>query len=193
MASIKNQKELIAAFEELALPLERQVFYVCLNMMGNREDAEDCAQEAMLKAFRGFSRFEGRSKFSTWLYSIATNVCVDALRKRRDAMSLEDMMEVGWEVADTTPGLYERLEEKERQRLLKAALREIPVDFRAALTLVDLQGLPYQEAAEALDLPLGTVKSRVSRARNLLVKILLQQPELFDRDDRHKDERRGNQ
>ncbi len=108
-------------------------------------------------------------------------------------MSLEDMMEVGWEVADTTPGLYERLEEKERRRLLKAALREIPVDFRAALTLVDLQGLPYQEAAEALDLPLGTVKSRVSRARNLLVKILLQQPELFDRDDRHKDERRGNQ
>ncbi len=190
MAVTRNREDTIAAFEALAIPLEKQVYHVCLNMMGNREDAEDCAQETMLKAFRGFARFEGRSKFSTWLYSIATNVCLDALRTRRDAVSLEVLQEAGWEVADEAPEAYERLEAAERRRLLKAALKELPPDFKAALTLVDLQGLPYQEAAEALELPLGTVKSRVSRARNQLLVILSRQPELFGQNPRHNGERR---
>lgn len=193
MAATRNREDTAHAFEAQALPLERQVYYLCLNMMGSREDAEDCAQEAMLKAFRGFSRFEGRSKFSTWLYSIATNVCLDALRARRDAVSLELMMESGFEVPDDAPEAYERLEASERRRLLKAALKELPPDFKAALTLVDLHGLPYQEAADALGLPLGTVKSRVSRARSQLLVILSRQPELFGQSPRHNGERREQQ
>ena len=187
---MRKQEDAIARFEALAAPLEKQVYYVCLNMMGSREDAEDCAQEAMLKAFRGFARFEGRSKFSTWLYSIATHVCLDALRARRDAVSLDVLRESGWEMPDEEPEAYERLEEGERRRLLKAALGELPPDFRAALTLIDLQGLSYQEAAEALALPLGTVKSRVSRARDTLLKILSRQPELFEQYPRQSGERR---
>jgi len=188
----RHRDEIIADFEAQALPLERQIYFVCLNMTGNREDAEDCAQEAMLKAFGAFSRFEGRSKFSTWLYSIATNVCLDALRKRKEALSLDMMRESGWEVPDGAPEAYERLEEKERRRLLKAALLELPPDFRAALILIDMQGLSYQQAAEALALPLGTVKSRVSRARNMVMKILSRQPELFSHTSRHMGERREN-
>lgn len=190
MAATRSKQEAISAFEAAVAPHERQVYFTCLHMMGNREDAEDCAQEAMLKAFRGFSRFQGRSKVSTWLYSIATNVCLDALRKRKDTLSLDAMREAGWETADGAPEAYERLEASERKRLIKEALGEMPAEFRAALTLVDLQGLSYQDAAEALGLPLGTVKSRLSRARNLLMLSLSRQPELFGADLRHNGERR---
>ena len=188
--NLRGREQAFAAFEEAVAPYEKQVYHTCLRMMGSPEDAQDCAQEAMLKAFRGFSRFEGRSKLSTWLYSIAANVCVDALRKRREALSLDVMRESGWEAADETPDAYERLEQGERRRLIREALREVPPDFRAVLILVDLEDLNYQEAAEALALPLGTVKSRISRARNMLMKSLLKQPELFEAPLRHKGERR---
>ena len=92
--------------------------------------------------------------------------------------------------ADGAPEAYERVEARERKRLIKEALGEMPAEFRAALTLVDLQGLSYQDAAEALGLPLGTVKSRLSRARNLLMLSLSRQPELFGADLRHNGERR---
>lgn len=187
---MRSQDDAAARFEALVIPLEKQVYHVCLNMMGSREDAEDCAQEALLKAFRSFSRFEGRSKVSTWLYSIAVNVCLDALRKRRDAVSLDLMKESGWEMPDEAPEAYERLEQSERRRLLKAALGELPPDFRAAMTLINLQGCSYQEAAEALALPLGTVKSRVSRARDMLMRLLSRYPELFGKNLRHNGERR---
>jgi len=190
VAFTRHRDETIAAFEALALPLERQVYYVCLNMMGGREDAQDCAQEAMLKAYQAFPRFEGRSKFSTWLYRIATNVCLDALRGRRETVSLEVMRESGWEVPDGAPEAYERLEESERRYLIKQALSELTPDYRAAMMLVDLNGLGYQEAAEVLEVPLGTVKSRISRARDAMLKILSRQPELFPDSERHKDERR---
>ncbi|MDD4079845.1 MAG: RNA polymerase sigma factor [Eubacteriales bacterium] len=190
VAFTRHRDETIAAFEALALPLEKQVYFVCLNMMGNREDAQDCAQEAMLKAFKAFPRFEGRSKFSTWLYSIATNVCLDALRGRKETVSLEVMRESGWEVPDAAPEAYERLEESERRRLIKDALSELAPDYRAAMTLVDLNGLSYQVAAEALEVPLGTLKSRVSRARDTMTQILSRQPELFAASPRHKGERR---
>ncbi len=193
VAATRSREEAFAAFEQAVAPHEKQVYYTCQHMMGNHEDAQDCAQEAMLKAFRGFARFEGRSKMSTWLYSIATNVCIDALRKRREVISLDVMRESGWEAPDETPDAYERLEQGERQRLIKAALSSLPPDFRAALTLIDLQGLNYQEAAEALNLPLGTVKSRLSRARNLLMNALIKQPELYDPGLRHKGERREKQ
>lgn len=182
----------VLRFEELAVPHEKQVYFTCLNMMGSREDAEDCAQEAMLRAFRKLDSFRGEASFSTWLYAIAVRVCLDALRKRKEAYSLELMRESGWDIPDTAPDAYLQMESRERRRILKAAITQLPPDFRAALVLVDLQGLSYDEAALALEIPLGTLKSRVSRARGALLKSLSDNGELFSPSARPNDERRGN-
>ncbi len=177
-------------FERMMAPHERQVYHVCLNMMGQAQDAEDCAQEAMLKAFRSLDSFRGDASFSTWAYAIATRTCLDALRKRKEVYSLDLLREDGFDVPDAAPDAYARLEDKERRRLLRLAIGRLPPDFRAAQVLVDVQGLSYPEAAEALELPLGTVKSRVHRARLALQQILLKDRELFAPASRLKDERR---
>lgn len=177
-------------FEQLILPLEKKVYFTCLQLMGNREDAEDCAQEALLKAYRNFSSFKGQSKFSTWLYTVVTRVCLDALRRRKEVFSLDEMLEEGYEPSSGEAEAYLKLEEKERKALLQEALREIPPDFRLALVMIDLQGLSYQETAGILSLPEGTVKSRLYRARKMLQGLLMKNRELFLSEPRLNDERR---
>ena len=173
-----------ARFEALAAGCERQVYFTCLRMMGNRQDAEDCAQEAMLKAYNAFDRFRGDSQFSTWIISIASRCCLDALRRRKDPLSLDGLREAGWEAPSDEPSPYLRLEEGERKRLLEQALEKLSADQRLCVVLCDIQGLPYQEAAQAMDCPVGTVKSRLSRARQELQHILRLEGELFVRDVR---------
>ena len=187
---MKTLEDRAQAFEALAAPLERQVYFTCLRMMGNREDAEDCAQESMLKAFRSFASFRGDSQFSTWLYAITTRTCLDALRKRRDVVSLEALKEEGFEAQSAEPEAYEQLEAGERKRLLEEALTQLPEEQRAVLVLCDLQQLPQEEAAKVLSCPLGTVKSRLHRARGALRHLLQKQMELFRNTDRPNDERR---
>lgn len=177
-------------FEQMILPLERQVYFTCLQIMGNREDAEDCAQEALLKAYRNFSSFKGQSKFSTWLYTLVSRVCLDALRRRREVFSLDEMLEEGYEPSSGEAEAYLKLEEKERKALLHQALREVPPDFRLPLVMIDLQGLSYQETAGILSLPEGTVKSRLYRARKMLQGLLIKNRELFQPEPRLNDERR---
>ncbi len=170
-------------FERLAQENERRVYAVCFHMVGNREDAQDCAQETMLRAFRAFSSFRRDASFSTWITRIAVNACLDALRKRRPAASLDALREdAGFDPPDTAPTAYARLEQKERMRLLQEGLRQLPDDMRAVIVLRDLEGMEYDAIAEALGLPLGTVKSRVSRARNKLSEILQKSSELFSSD-----------
>ena len=167
-------------FENLASREEKRVYAACYHMMGNREDAMDCAQEAMLRAFRAFSSFRGDAQFSTWIIRIAMNVCTDALRKRRDAVSLDAMREdQGFDPKDHGPGVYAQLEEKERKRLLREALAQLPAEMRQMIVLRDVEGMSYEEVAKALDMPLGTVKSRISRAREKLSKILKHSSVLF--------------
>ena len=167
-------------FETLAAENERAVYSVCYHMMGCREDAMDCAQDTMLRAFRAFSSFRGESSFSTWITRIAINVCNDALRKRRDAVSLDALREnTGYDPADSAPTAYARLEEKERMRLLREALGLLPPDMREMIVLRDIQGKSYDEIAQILRLPLGTIKSRVSRAREKLAALLKKSSELF--------------
>ncbi len=180
------------AFEKMAAPCERQVYFTCLRMLGNQQDAEDCAQETMLRAFRAFSSFREESKFSTWLYTIATRVCMDFLRARKGVLSLDALKDAGWEQADEGPSPYLLLEQNARKELLGKALQLLPEHARAAVVLCDLQGLSYEEAAQALDIPIGTLRSRLSRARNGLQKILSQQAELFISPARPIDERREN-
>ena len=175
-----SRKQNAEQFERLAGENERQVYAVCYHMMGNREDAQDCAQEAMLRAFRAFDSFRQDASFSTWITRIAMNVCTDALRKRRDAVSLDALrVEQGFDVPDAAPTAYARLEEKERLRLLREGLSLLPPDMRQMIVLRDMQGKSYEEIGEILELPLGTVKSRVSRAREKLSVILKKSSELF--------------
>ena len=175
-----SRKQTAEQFERLAAESERQVYAVCYHMMGNREDAQDCAQETMLRAFRAFDSFRRDAAFSTWITRIAMNVCTDELRKRRPVVSLEQMWEEkGQDIADDAPSAYAKLEEKERLRLLRAALAELPEDARQMIVLRDIQGMRYDDIAQAMELPLGTVKSRVSRAREKLSVILQKSSELF--------------
>lgn len=186
----ESKQELADRFETLVAPLERKVYFTCLGMMGNPEDAMDAAQEALLKAFGGFSKFREEARFSTWLYQIAVNACLDALRKRKETLSLDWLREEGYDPADDAPDAFLQLEEKQRKQALKQAIARLPAEFRAAVVLVDLQGLSYQEAADALDVPIGTVRSRVSRARKGLQKILTDEGELFSAPSRPNGERR---
>lgn len=179
-------------FIRLVSPHERQLYFLCYHMMGNQQDAEDCAQEAMLKAYRAFDRFRGDSKLSTWLYTIASRVCTDLLRKRKELVSLDSLREEGFEASSDEPSPYLSLEAGERRRLLQEAIQRLPAQQRQVVVLCDLNGLSYEEAAAALDCPVGTVRSRLSRGRQELKRILSQDRELFVQDLRPNVERREN-
>ena len=158
---------------------QNKVYSLALRLVGDREEAADLAQEAFLKAWQGLKSFQGESSFSTWIYRLTTNVCIDYLRrqKRRQgveaAVSLDDENS-GWaEPADWDQDPQKKLEQSERGRALARALEQLPEHQRRPLVLREISGLSYQEIAQALDLDLGTVKSRIARARLALRKILL--------------------
>ena len=175
------------AFEQLVLDNQNKVYSLALRLVGDRETAADLAQEAFVKAWQGLSSFQGESSFATWIYRLTTNVCLDWLRrqKRREAVepavSLDDT-ESGW----TEPGSWEQdpqrqLEQSERSRALARGLEKLPEWQRRVLVLRELSGLSYQEIGQALDLDIGTVKSRISRARLNLRKILLEDGNFFEK------------
>ena len=175
--SKKQEKD---QFERLAGESERQVYAVCYHMMGSREDAQDCAQETMLRAFKAFGSFRRDASFSTWITRIAMNVCTDALRKRRPVTSLDAMRDdTNFDLPDVGPTAYAQLEQKERVRLLREGLDELPEEMRQIIVLRDMRGMSYEEIAAVLEVPLGTVKSRVNRAREKLSGILQKSSELF--------------
>lgn len=168
------------AFERLVLDNQNKVYSLAVRLVGDQEEAADLAQEAFLKAWQNLPSFQGESSFSTWLYRVTTNLCIDWLRrqKRRQetapAVSLDDE-EAGWaEPADWEQDPHRKLEQSERGRALARGLERLPEYQRRPLVLRELSGLSYQEIAQALDLDLGTVKSRIARARLALRKILLE-------------------
>lgn len=161
------------AFGELVEAHQRQVYHHALRMVGNEEDAADAAQEAFFKAWRGLPRFRGNSAFSTWLYKLTDNAALDLLRrekKRRGDVALNDLP--AGEQTAAGPSPQQTLEERERSRAVAEALSKLSADHRRALVLREIDGLSYAEIAEALEADLGTVKSRIARARMALAKIL---------------------
>ena len=175
-----SKKQETEQFERLAGESERQVYAVCRHMMGTPQDAEDCAQETMLRAFKAFGSFRRDASFSTWITRIAMNVCTDALRKRRPVTSLDAMRDdTNFDLPDAGPTAYAQLEQKERVRLLREGLDELPEEMRQIIVLRDMRGMSYEEIAAVLEVPLGTVKSRVNRAREKLSGILQKSSELF--------------
>lgn len=172
--SIFHRQSRAERFEALAVQHERMLYLLCLRMMGSREDAEDCAQEALLRAYRAFDRFRGEAGAKTWLYRIAYNTCIDALRKRQGTLSLEALGEAGFEPVETgLPQPGEALERRELRRQIEQALQALPPDQRAVMILRDFQQMPYNEIAAVLELNEGTVKSRLNRAREKVKNILI--------------------
>jgi RNA polymerase sigma-70 factor (ECF subfamily) len=157
------------AFHVLLVPLQASLRRLAFAFTGNWDEADDLAQEAMVKAFHVLSSFEERSAFSTWLYSVTRGVCRDWYRRRSlDRFQSSDFDE------QTAGGLLqdELLEKRELSAVLWAAIQRLEPDFRTALVLSDVEGLSYQEIAEIEALPVGTVRSRLSRARSRLRRIL---------------------
>lgn len=143
---------------------EDRVFSVCLRIMGNREHALDATQETFLTTFRKAGQFKGRSAVGTWIYRIAVNTCYDVLRreKRRQADPIPDHLDPVDHQAE------EAIDSVALRPGLQRALGTLPEEFRSAIVLADIEGLGLAEVASILDVPVGTVKSRVFRGRRLL-------------------------
>lgn len=176
----------VNAFEDLVAAYEKNVYNLALRMTGNPEDAEDMAQEAFLKAYNSLSAFRGDSKFSVWLYRIVSNVCLDYLRKKnkRGTVSLsvedDDGEDTQLDLPDLSQSPEEVLEKKLTREAVQRGLAALPPDARQILLLREVQGLSYDEIGEVLGLEIGTVKSRIFRARKKLVAFLLQDGNIPD-------------
>ena len=174
-----------AAFNTLMGMHERRMYAVALRMCGNPEDAQDCLQEAMLRIFRSISGFKAQSSFSTWVYRITMNTCLDELRRRKNRpnTSLDGLYEEGWSPMDPGASPERRAVQRDMRRQLQIYIQELPEDMRAAIVLRDIQGYSYEEIAGMLDANVGTIKSRISRGREKLREKISARPELFDRSD----------
>ena len=184
------------AFSELVRIYENKAYHLALRMVSNPEDAYDVAQDAFLAAWRGLPSFRGESGFSTWLYRLVSNAAIDHLRRtkhQRGNVSLDDE-ELNLDAPDDSPTPQEAAEENDLKDAVAAGLKELSDDHRTVLVMREVQELSYEEIAESLQLDLGTVKSRISRARTHLRKILLQSGNLsgyLPSNIAKKNERRG--
>ena len=180
------------AFGQLMEPLEQLVWRVCWHYTGNREAAEDCGQEAMIRIWRNLANYRGECALESWVYRIAANCCMDWLRKKKrdKSVSMEPMREQGFDPADPSPGTEEQVVAKDERQRLREAIAQLPDDQREALILTQLEKIPYDEAAQSLGISEGTVKSRVNRAKARLKEILSEERELSPPGNVRKDERR---
>jgi RNA polymerase sigma-70 factor (ECF subfamily) len=167
------------ALEKLLLAHYDRVHALCRRMLGDDDDAEDATQETLLLAVRSLSRFDGRSSFGTWIYRIATNACIDELRRRRrrPLAGLDHDVSGGTERAARDGALGPRpgedpAESAARRMDVDSALSSLPVEFRAAVVLRDLCDLTYEEIARVVGVPVGTVRSRIARGRAALADLL---------------------
>ena len=164
------------AFERLVRTYENKIYHLALRMCGSSEEASDIAQEAFLAAWRGLPSFRGEANFATWLYRLTSNAAIDYLRrqkKERGDMSLDDE-DLGLDAVDTGPGPQDAAERTEVRTAVAAGLQQLSEGHRQVLVLREIQGLSYEEIADVLEVDLGPVKSRISRARSALRKILLE-------------------
>lgn len=167
------------AFESLVRLYEKRVFALANRMCGNSEDAAEAAQEAFLAAWQGLRFFRGDSSFSTWLYRLTSNACVDLLRREgrhRAAAgpSLDDDQDLNRDVQDVTAlSPQEEAERRELRAQIEEGLRALSPEHRQVLVLREMHQLSYDEIADTLDLDVGTVKSRISRGRKQLRNFLL--------------------
>lgn len=156
------------AFGTLVERYDRAVYHLCLRTLRDPDDARDATQEAFFKAFRALRTFKPGARFSTWIFSIAYHACCDRLSRRKRFSGEEPV-----DRADPTPGPEATTERADEARSLRAAIDGLPEKYRVAITLYHLQGKQYEEIARVLDLPMGTVKTHLFRAKDLLRKALV--------------------
>ena len=167
--SIEGDNE---AFERLTKPYTQGIVNHAYVMLRNREDALVMAQEALVKAFVSIAGFNGQSSFKTWLYRITTNVCLDFLRKKKREANIvslttgDDEQQIAQlDVADASTDPQRKAEQKELREAIIKAIGELDDEYRAAIALRELEGMDYKQIATTLRVSLGTVKSRINRAR----------------------------
>lgn len=172
------------AFTMLMEKYQNQVFNIAYGMLSDYEDASDASQEIFVKVYRSISSFKGQSAFTTWLYVICRNVCNDILRKRQRAgvsvsIDADEPETAVKELKSELPTPEEQVELTERQAAVRAAINELKSEHKEVLIYADMQQLSNEEVAKILKCPLGTVKSRLNRARTALRKKLSENRELF--------------
>ena len=176
----------VNAFEKLVTEYEKAVYAIAQRMTGNPEDAADMTQETFIKAYNSLGSFRGDSKFSVWLYRIANNVCLDFLRSRSRkptvSLSVEDDEgeETQLDVADESQSPELLLERGLTRDAVRRGRDTLPPDYKQILLLREIQGLSYEEIASALGIDLGTVKSRIFRARKKLCTFLIEDGNIPD-------------
>jgi len=146
-----------------------RIYAVCRRIAGNDADALDATQEALMAIVRGLPRYDARARFSTWAYRVATNACLDELRRRRRRPQPTEIEDDSATWVATDSGFDDTIVERDE---IDAALAEIPDQFRAPLVLRDLAGLDYAEISDTLGVPPGTVRSRIARGRAALAAVL---------------------
>ncbi len=177
----------LSAYDKLMQRYEKKVYALCFRMAGNPDDAADLAQEAFLKAFRALPSFNGQAQFSTWLYRIVTNTCLDEQRKqarRPQLFSLDKPLNtedghLALTLPAEAPDPLATALSHETEAEIKALLSMLPAAQRLVLVLRDMEGYSYEEIARILNLNSGTVKSRLNRARARLRDLYLKKEELF--------------
>lgn len=174
----RAQRDDADAFEQLLLEHQKNVYNLCYRMAGNPDDAMDLSQETFLRAWRCLDQYQFASAFSTWLYRLCSNICIDFLRRRRRQQTVPltfedaDGEEQTYAVPDAQPLPEEQVELKLTRETLAAAMAQLLPEHRAVLQLRVVNEMSYEQIADVLDIQIGTVKSRLSRARNQLKKIL---------------------
>jgi RNA polymerase sigma-70 factor (ECF subfamily) len=170
----------VHSFDDLVAEYEKQIFNVIYRILGDYDEAADVTQETFISAYKGFQGFRGDAKVYTWLYQIAINHCRNRLRKRGRMRRLQvesldqprdwedDESGQTREIPDLTHAPHTQLEEKEFRERLVAAMHSLPPDYREVVVLREIEGLSYNEIAEATRLSLDNVKTRLSRARAML-------------------------
>jgi RNA polymerase sigma-70 factor, ECF subfamily len=160
------------AWEQVVRQYWRKVFNVAYKFVGKHDEAEDLTQDIFLKIFKSLDTFDRRANFQTWLISVSRNLCIDhyrSVRKERETID-RDVDTVELAPAAPEPGPIAALEQRDRVVLLRQALKALPETLRTAVLLRDIQELSYQEIADRLRLPEGTVKSRINRGRSELAR-----------------------
>ena len=161
------------ALDRLLRDHQERIHAVCRRITGNDADALDATQDAMMAVVRGLPRFDGRSRFSTWVYRVATNTCLDELRrrKRRPVVGLPEHDGVVLDIPSDGEAAVDH--EVATRMEIDTALAELPEEFRAAVVLRDLCQLDYAEISEVLEIPAGTVRSRIARGRKQLAERII--------------------
>ncbi len=164
----------VSAFEELVRAYQDRIYNLCRYMLRDPRDGQDAAQDVFLKAYRGLEDFKPDASFYTWIYRIAVNTCLDYKRKsRREALKYKSLTEASRSVEPYSPQTHESQDAAEA---IQQALAELRENSRAVLVLREIEGLSYEEIAEVLRTSVNAVKSRISRARQELRRILRRKP-----------------